>query len=260
MVGQKKLTEKLNSLTFVSFTCPYLFIGPVGCGKRVFAQYAAKILGIPFVEITREFTRDDLSEICICPIPKLYYIDLSEFTEAQQSQFLKFIEEPGKNMRLILGTVSETRVLDTILNRCIRYNFEKYTVDELKEITHKEGDLIYKVFSTPGLINGTDDNELKTILNFANGIITNIAKSPVVEVMNWSTRINYKEEYDKIDFYKFFIGLRYVAFNTFMKNNDKIFYKAFLAATEAIKELEFKGISKENFMVQFLLHLKEVIS
>lgn len=260
MVGQKKLTEKLNNLTFDSFTCPYLFIGPVGCGKRVFAQYASKILCIPFVEITKDFTKDALSEIYVCPIPKLYYIDLSEFTESQQSQFLKFIEEPGKYMKIILGTVSETKVLETILNRCSRYNFEKYTIEELKEISHKDGELIYRVFDTPGLINGTDDSELQNILNFANGIICNISRSSTAGILGWCTKINFKEEYDKIDFYKLLVCMRFVAFNTFIKSNDPNFYKAFIATSEAMKETEFKGISKENFMIQFLLHLKEVIS
>ena len=64
----------------------------------------------------------------------IYLIDLNDFTEKQQNQFLKLIEEPSVNVYIALIAESEIGILDTILNRCIKYRLEPYTKAQLQEI------------------------------------------------------------------------------------------------------------------------------
>ena len=64
----------------------------------------------------------------------IYYIDLSNFLEKQQNKLLKFIEEPAMNTFICIGTISEACALPTVLNRCLKYIFEPYSVEELRQI------------------------------------------------------------------------------------------------------------------------------
>ena len=134
-IGQARLLNILNNYNALTLPKTLLFIGDRGCGKKTFAKYLADKSQFDFVEIESSVKAEDIQDFMNSTINTIYFINLDNFTEKQQNQFLKFIEEPSKSVYVVLTTSSEARVLPTILNRCIKYHFDPYTLEELKEIT-----------------------------------------------------------------------------------------------------------------------------
>ena len=93
----------------------------------------AEKFGFDFVEIDTNVSADTLLDYTHKAINTLYLIDLNEFEEKRQNQFLKFIEEPSKTVYVVLISNSDVGILNTIKNRCLRLYFEKYTKEELKD-------------------------------------------------------------------------------------------------------------------------------
>ena len=125
VIGQTKLLSKIENY-YVTKRLPktMMFIGPSGCGKHVFADYIVDKFDLDYVEISENISVQELDEYLHSTIDTLYVIDLNKFTEKQQNQFLKFIEEPSKSVYVLLMASSEAGILNTILNRCIKHTFE----------------------------------------------------------------------------------------------------------------------------------------
>ena len=134
IIVQTKLLAKIESY-FMTKRLPkaMMFIGPSGCGKHVLADYIVDKFDLDYVEINENISVQDLDEYLHSTIDTLYVIDLNKFTEKQQNQFLKFIEEPSKSVYALLLASSEAGILNTILNRCIKHTFEPYTKEQFEE-------------------------------------------------------------------------------------------------------------------------------
>ncbi len=127
VIGQPKLMSTINSYTIQTLPKSLMFVGPTGCGKHTLAKYIANKFELDFIEIDEKISSVDLEDFLYSTLDTVYLIDLNKFSEKQQNQFLKFIEEPTKSVYVILITNSEVNVLNTILNRCIKFSFEPYT-------------------------------------------------------------------------------------------------------------------------------------
>ena len=150
-IGQQALLNILSSYTLSTLPKTILFIGEKGCGKRTVAKILANRLNLELVTFESDFAGEDLVEFQQKPVETLYMIDLANFSEKQQNQFLKFIEEPSPYVYVLLIAESESGVLDTILNRCMKYQFENYSVDQLKQIAEYTNVLIYMTTYFPFL-------------------------------------------------------------------------------------------------------------
>ena len=93
------------------------------------------IAGTTTDSISEKITQEKLVEYQQDINKKLYLIDLNDFTEKQQNYFLKLIEEPSLNVYIALIAESEIGILDTILNRCIKYRLEPYTKAQLQQMS-----------------------------------------------------------------------------------------------------------------------------
>ena len=153
IVGQKNLVQTLSNLTPATMPAAMLLLGPSGAGKTFIISRFAKKLGLPLITITKDTTAEDLIAFEQSPELKLYYIDLVGIEEKQQNKFLKFIEEPGERVRVILEAESEIGILPTILNRCQKFNTERYSIEELQSFSwapRSDNPLIYEFCKTPG--------------------------------------------------------------------------------------------------------------
>ncbi len=113
-----------------------MFLGPKGCGKNTMAKYLSEHVGLELVNIDENVAYEQIEQLLLNPIRKIYFIDLDCFKEKQQNQFLKFIEEPSNTVNIILTATSENNVLPTILSRGIKFHFEEYTTEELTAISN----------------------------------------------------------------------------------------------------------------------------
>lgn len=258
LVGQSSLVTKLNNYTLQTLPKTLLFLGEQGCGKHYLASYVSQLFNIKLHIITPEVTADDLIEFSQNPLTTLYLIDLNNFTEKQQNQFLKFIEEPTSTVYIILITKSESGILPTILNRCIKYYFEPYTPEQLKEISGNNeaaNSIIYQICNTPGKLFNNSLSSIKDAYNLCMTLTEKLSQASWANTLKISTMINYKEDYNKIDFNLFFDTLEFVSFNYYKANNTKLSWIIYNITNKAKQIMIDKIIVKENFMLNFLTKL-----
>ena len=153
VIGQEKLVKALEGYTLETAPKTILFLGQSGCGKSWIANAFAKQLDLEVVVVQPDSTAEKLIEYYQCPINKMYLIDLKDIVEKDQNKFLKFIEEPSKTMNIILMAESTVGILPTILNRCVKYVFEPYTPEQLKQFdwaVNCSEEVAYEICKTPG--------------------------------------------------------------------------------------------------------------
>ena len=116
IIGQEKLLSIIDSY-YAKQTLPktLMFIGPSGCGKHTMTKYVAEKFELDLVEIDENVTAEDLENYLFSTLDTMYLINLNKFSEKQQNQFLKFIEEPTKSVFITLIANSEVGVLNTVL-------------------------------------------------------------------------------------------------------------------------------------------------
>lgn len=264
IIGQKNLKTKLDSYSITEFPKTILFIGEQGCGKKLLAKHTADRLGLEFVELEEKVTNEDLEIFESNTYPTMYFINLDLFSDKQQNSFLKFIEEPVANVYVVLGCESETTVLHTILSRCIKFKFEGYSKEELVTIcgdeSLRQNALLYEVFYTPGKIKRLTDESFLAMYDFAYKIITKVHLASYGNTLINLTKVNFKEEFHKIDFLLLFDTLEYIAMQELLNGSMEASDAAFeiFKITKHYKQLAVnKRLLKEFLFINYLTALWE---
>lgn len=259
IVGQTKLLEKLNNYTLITLPKTLLFLGEDGCGKHTMINYITEKIGLDLVELTDKITAEQLTEFTYKTTPTAYLINLTNFDEKKQNQFLKFIEEPGEYIFIMLIANSEMGILPTILNRCVKYKLEPYSKEELQEISGSafDNEWVYKICKTPGQITALNLQTFTDMCQLCNTIITKIKTASYANTLTIATKINYKEDYNKFDFDLFFNALEFIAFETFKETNNEDSFKVYQITNQFKQARLNKAISKETFVLNFLTQLWE---
>lgn len=145
VIGQAHITETLkNSLKNNTYAHAYLLTGPRGVGKtsvaRIFAyqvnqaSYPPDRPEVDIIEIDAASNRriDEIRElrerVVIAPSRlkyKVYIIDeVHMLTKEAFNALLKTLEEPPQHAIFVLATTDVHKVPDTIVSRCLRFNFK----------------------------------------------------------------------------------------------------------------------------------------
>lgn len=152
LIGNETVKKLLsNTIEQNKVTHSYLFLGPSGIGKTLFAkEFAKMILGsseenqpdLIFVEpedgtIKIEKIRQMQEKILEKPIissKKVYIIkDADMMTKEAGNCLLKTLEEPPKFITIILVASNESLLLNTIRSRCMKILFHKIEQEPLKK-------------------------------------------------------------------------------------------------------------------------------
>jgi DNA polymerase III gamma/tau subunit len=190
----------------------------------------------------------------------LYVVDLSKFSEKQQNQFLKAIEEPSKSAYFILTACSEAGVLNTVLNRCMKYTFEPYTKQEIEQITGATiNDKAFTIFKTPGKLLNMTDSSFSSIITLADSLVKNIHRANYANALTISTKINYKDLYNKVDFNLFFDAVEYLALEDFKANGTKQSFTIFKITNQFKQYATQSNLIKETLMLNYLTTLWEAV-
>lgn len=260
IIGQSKLMSIINMYSKQSLPKTLMLIGPYGCGKHTIAKYLAEKLELDYLEIKENTTSADLENYLYSTIDTLYVIDLNNFSEKQQNQFLKFIEEPSKSTYILLMSNSEVNVLNTVLNRCTKHYFEPYTKVQLEQITNCAiNDLAFSMFKTPGKLLNLTENSFKAILELASKVVHDSNGMSYASAMAISTKVNYKDLYNKVDFNLFFDAVEYLAFEDFKNNNSKQSLIIFNLTNKFKQYATQTNLIKETLMLNYLTALWEAL-
>lgn len=256
-VGQSALIKALNSYSASNLPKTMLFLGDYGCGKHTVANMLVSRLNLELNILDNKVTRDELLDIQQKPVEAIYLVDLATFTDKQQNILLKFIEEPSPYIFIILIAESEANILDTILNRCIKFKFESYSKEELSKIKLYENDLIYKVCNTPGQLKVFNETVIEKLYNICHLIVTRLNNSTFANVMKIPSMINYKDSYDKPDLKTFFKMMEYVSFEEFKNKHSLLAFNFYKITKEYQKNMLNKNLVKENYMINYITRLWE---
>lgn len=158
LIGNETVKKLLsNTIEQNKVTHSYLFLGPSGIGKTLFAkEFAKMILGsseenqpdLIFVEpedgtIKIEKIRQMQEKILEKPIissKKVYIIkDADMMTKEAGNCLLKTLEEPPAYAVILLLTSNESALLLTIKSRCLKIPFEKIPDETLKSYLLQNG-------------------------------------------------------------------------------------------------------------------------
>ena len=261
IIGQRRLLNIIESYyNKNSLPKTLMFIGPLGCGKHTITKFIANKFELDFVEIDESVSAEDLDNYLYSTIDTMYLIDLSKFQEKQQNQFLKFIEEPSKSVYVTLISNSESGILNTVLNRCTKHYFDEYTKDQIEQIMNTTVDgFAFEIFKTPGKLLSLTNDSFKDIIELANNIIHNIDKYKYSDALANSTKINYKDLYNKVDFNLFFDAIEYLALDDFKKTGSKQSLLVFTMSNKFKQYATQANIIKEALMLNYLTTLWEAI-
>lgn len=259
-IGQTKLMSILDSYTPQTLPKTLMFIGAQGCGKHTLAKYLANKFEFDLIEIDDGITSSQLESFLYSTVNKLYLIDLNKFSEKQQNQVLKFTEEPSSSVYIILLANSEVNVLNTIINRCVKYHFEPYTKEQIEAILNTNvNDLAFTIYQTPGKLLNLTENSFKNVLSLAGYTISEIGSLPYANALAIGTKINYKDLYNKIDFNLFFDTVEYLAFEAFKKNNNMQSFTIFKVTNQFKQYSTKQNLIKETLMLNYLTTLWEAL-
>ena len=261
IVGQNKLLSKIDTYyTTNSLPKTMMFIGPGGCGKHLVAKYVAETFKFDYKEINEDVSNIELEDYLYSTIDTLYVISLNEFTEKQQNQFLKFIGEPSRSVYVILAATSEAGILPTILNRCIKNNFEPYTKEQIERITNTTvNDQAFKIFQTPGKLLNLTDASFNEIIDLAGKTVMNIGRAEYANALVIATKINYKDLYNKIDFDLFLDAVEYLALEDYKNNANPQSFIVFQITNKFKQYATQQRLIKEVLMINYLTTLWEAL-
>ena len=255
VIGQEKLVKALEGYTLETAPKTILFLGQSGCGKSWIANAFAKQLDLEVVVVKPDSTAEKLIEYYQCPINKMYLIDLKDIVEKDQNKFLKFIEEPSKTMNIILMAESTVGILPTILNRCVKYVFEPYTPEQLKQFdwaVNCSEEIAYEICKTPGQLLELSADNLDQALGLCRAIISSVNKANYANTLSIITKINLKDDAKKIDFKLFFDLMTYAAFDDYKKNNNELSFKIYLYTIRQQAKALNINVAKEAFLLNYL--------
>ena len=255
VIGQEKLVKALEGYTLETAPKTILFLGQSGCGKSWIANAFAKQLDLEVVVVKPDSTTEKLIEYYQCPINKMYLIDLKDIVEKDQNKFLKFIEEPSKTMNIILMAESTVGILPTILNRCVKYVFEPYTPEQLKQFdwaVNCSEEIAYEICKTPGQLLELSADNLDQALDLCRAIISSVDKANYANTLSIVTKINLKDDAKKIDFKLFFDLMTYAAFDDYKKNNNELSFKIYLYTIRQQAKALNINVAKEAFLLNYL--------
>ena len=260
IIGQKKLLQTVNTYNFNNFPRTSLFIGEFGSGRHFIINYLKENIlnNINIKDISDSISDELIDEIYRNPIPMIYLIDLSKMTEKESNIILKFIEEPLNNSFIVLLAESRIGVLNTVLNRCMIFEMDKYSKEELLEF-NKEFDsnsFVFEIAGTPGKLINFTKNEFNNICSLCETIVDKLEIASYPNTLSILDKLNFKDEYDKIDIDWFFKILLYYSKNKYFSNLSNLkYYKYYEYINQSYNKLSDKRFNRQVFMTNFLSNL-----
>lgn len=260
MVGQNKIKQQLKAYQLCDLPKNILLLGEAGCGKHTLAKDLASHFSIEFEEITETISAELITDISTRVFPKIYFINIDALTDREQNTILKFIEEPSPSAYIIMASTSVNRILPTVLNRCMTFEFEPYTIEELRTFLvfggkEDEANTILSICKTPGKLINLDTSCVSGLLELCTKIATRLNTANFANTLTIANKINYKDEYNKYEFSLFLDTLTYILYKQSIENDNELATKLYLVLVEYMKRLKDSRLNKEVFMYNLLVAL-----
>ena len=249
MIGQKDLLKKLNSYTINNFPHSILLVGERGSEQEEVCQYISDKFNLVLIDITKSLDHDLIDSIDQIKVPTLYVVNISELDENIQNVLLKLYEEPNIYTYIILLCENDNLVLDTIKTRSYRLNMDKYTREMLEPLVTKDKELVLSVCNTPGQIEIAEHTDMSSLLDTCSHLPELRKYMSFSDVLEYSDKINFSDEYDKYDLFIFIKVLRKVL----LEHTD--LYKCIVPFDTYVWTMVDRMDGKRRFFDHFMINL-----
>lgn len=256
---QDKLLYEIDAHTIFDFPHSTLLCGEKGCGKHTISKYIADKFKLPLVDITENIELDTLLEIYQNPNPQFYLIDASEISVKEQNVILKFLEEPNELTYIIIIAQSTSQLLDTIINRCIIYQFEKYTEEQLKTflLVDSNDTTILKYCNTPGDVIEFQKCDIESIEGFCGSMFDKLHRASIPNVLNkLPAMLAFDGEQDKVNVDLFFKCLKITLYSKIVNGSN--LYDEYLMTNSLILDCSIPHINKKHLYENYLMRLLQL--
>lgn len=258
MIGQKNLLARLKLYTLDTFPRSSIIVGGAGCGKHTLVrEIGENVLHLPVVDLTGNISNAIIDDIYRSTSPALYCIEVTALTEKEQNSILKFVEEPLANAFVVLLAVNTEAVLSTIFNRCIRFDLEPYSSDELRDFIPGDFDatILLNVIRSPGKLKECNIRIVPATINYAQNIACRLQEASYPNTLSITQRVNFKDEYDKFDLEILLNALAEALYTQYMQTNAPSSYKMYKLLLKHRKGLMDKRLNKECWLDNLLTAL-----
>lgn len=258
--GQKELVEIFENMNMNQLPHSFMLLGEYGCGKHLLSHEIADKFGLDYHETTDEITSELLDTYAITNIPTLYVIDIVKVKD--QNLVLKFAEESKNFVYVCLLCDNENLVLDTVLNRCIIYRFQKYDIEVLKDdvayilMSEENQKLALTICNTIGQLREVGNSNLVELYDFCNKVVEHIGDANFPNMLSISDKFNYKDLYDKYNINSFFKFMINLYSEKYIKDNK--YYKEFITTVDYFKKLNNSKYNKELLIQNYLINLWKI--
>lgn len=229
MINELDLTKQFfDHYTLDTLPHSIILTGKEGSGKRTLARYLGDKFNLNLLDISDVLDEELINNIYRNPSLGLYEIDLRKITNKEQNVLLKLFEEPPANTFIVLIATDTTVILPTILNRGKVFNIRNYDKEYLiKFAKEKQIDIPENYFGsiieTPGDIARIYSNNvnLDAIKELADKIVSKLAVASYSNTLSIIDKLNFKDEYDKIDVDFFLKVLKFDCLESYINGNKK---------------------------------------
>ena len=260
--GQEKLTNTFQNMTIDELPHTFMLLGENGCGKHTLSKEIAKLFYLEYEDISTTITNELIMEIETIKIPTLYVLNINELND--QNIILKFIEDYKEFVYVCVLCDNKNLLLETIANRCIIYEFERYTIEFLKDdptyvlASDENKEIILNICTTIGQMQDVVNQDIKGLNDLTLKIIDKTQDANFPNLLTLVSKFNYKDYYDKYDVNTFF---KLMLFN--LKNKCKLdikYYDRYMLTQEYYKRLlKHNRLNKENFISQYLIKFWKLV-
>lgn len=230
IIGLDYLLNKIDSYTLDTLPHSIILVGKEGSGKHVVSNYISNKFNLGLLDISEDLSEELIYNIYRNSSPRLYMVDLRNITDKEQNILLKLFEEPSSNTFVILLANTLFSILPTILNRGYVINIDKYNKQDLIKYGENhnikvDSKYIGSVVETPGDIQKiySYNIDLTKIEDLTDKIINKLDIASYANTLTIVDKLNFKDEYDKIDVGFFLKTLYYNSVKSYTEGNNKVF-------------------------------------
>lgn len=257
ILNQEKIVDNINKLTLDTFPRSLLLVGEKGSGKHLIVQYISYHLGLEVKDITSNISLETINDIYINPSPCIYLINGVELTDKKENVILKFLEEPLKNSFIIVLCEKKRQLLPTIVNRCIVWELEKYTLKSLRYFT--EDDFLLKISDTPGQVKVFEKQNIEEVFNLCNLIIDKISNASYQNTLTLLNKLDFDKDGSKIDLLCFMKCMNYLLLERIKSNSSKVYLAAYIRTSKLLDDTYIHNINLVNLFSTYLTDMKLIL-
>lgn len=263
LVGLSKTKKFIDNCNPDTFPHSLILLGKEGSGKTEICNYIAEKLQFNTLDITLELSEDLIFNIYRYTGIRIYIIDTRKIPQKKQNVFLKLFEEPPSNSFVIVIANSKFQLLPTVINRGTVLNMDSYSKEDLLELCKINNigvneKYLHTLLKTPGDVlklysNNVNVEDLNKLCEL---VVNKLKIASLPNTLTIIDKINFKDEYDKMDlkFLLLFLYEKYI--NTYTENKDTMFLKCGRLVNETIKKLSVdKRLNKKVQMTELLIKL-----